>query len=341
MATVRQRFPAGFASLLVVTLFLYAVTAGTVADSRSSDPAGNALSDAFAALSAGGLWIATAVLLVMAKTRGAMVTWAQAALFVLVPVAVVAFFLAMGRFGAGDKSALIVVFALPALLILYAVWAHFPALHGTLRPAGTSAGLLVMVGVLALGTISVGLRTMPPSPRAPEQLAAQEKARLEETAKAGRVTRERAAAAFAALGPESHIADYLPYLHDHAFAEQALRGIQKVKTRQADAVALLEQWHLAELGELWQFNVLPTRDLCAAYGTALTTAANRVTRARSDYLSAAMDLEWQLPNIKWLVSAKCDLSGPLERAETNVRTVADSDRMTNFAHTLADLKGVR
>ena len=32
MATVRQRFPAGFASLLVVTLFLYAVTAGTVAD---------------------------------------------------------------------------------------------------------------------------------------------------------------------------------------------------------------------------------------------------------------------------------------------------------------------
>ena len=120
-----------------------------------------------------------------------------------------------------------------------------------------------------------------------------------------------------------------------------LSGIQKVKTRQSDAVALLEQWHLAELGELWQFNVLPTRDLCAAYGTALTTAANRVTRARSDYLSAAMDLEWQLPNIKWLVSAKCDLSGPLERAETNVRTVADSDRMTNFAHTLADLKGVR
>ena len=149
------------------------------------------------------------------------------------------------------------------------------------------------------------------------------------------------AAAFAALGPDSHIADYLPYLHDHAFAEQALRGIQKVKTRQSDAVALLEQRHLAELGELWQFNVLPTRDLCAAYGTALTTAAKRVTKARSDYLSAAIDLEWQLPNIKWLVSAKCDLSGPLERAETNVRAVADSDRMTNFAHTLADLKGIR
>ena len=341
MAALRRGFPAGFASLLVVTLFLYAVTAGTVADSRNSDPAGNALSDAFAAIFAGGLWVALAILLVMAKTRGAMVSWAPAALFVLVPVSVVAFFLAMGRFGAGDRSALIVVFALPALLILYAVWAHFPALHGTLRPAGTSAGLLAMVGVLAIGTISVGLRTAPPSPRAPEVHAAQEKARLEEAAKAGRVTRERTATAFAALGPDSHIADYLPYLHERGFAEQALRGIQKVKTRQADAAALLEQRPLAELGDLWQFNVLPTRDLCAAYGTALTTAAKRVTKARSDYLSAAIDLEWQLPNIKWLVSAKCDLSGPLERAETNVRAVADSDRMTNFAHTLADLKGIR
>jgi hypothetical protein len=337
MAAARRGLPTGFVSLLVVTLFLYAVTAATVADSRSSDPAGNALSDAFAALFAGGLWIATAVMLVMAKARGAMVFWAPAALFVLVPVAVVAFFIAMGRFGAGDKSALIVVFALPALLILYAVWARFPALHGTFRPAGTAGGLLAMVGVLAIGTISVGLRTALPSPQAREERAAQEKGRLEETAKAERVTRERSAAAFAALGPDSHIADYLPYLRDRGFVDQALRGIQKVKTRQADAVALLEQRPVSELGELWQFNLLATRDLCAAYGTALTTAANRVSKGRSDYLSAAMDLEWQLPNIKWLVSAKCDLSGPLERAETNVRAVADSDRMTNFAHTLADL----
>ena len=341
MAAPRRGVPFGFASLLVVTLFLYAVTAGTVADSRNSDPAGNALSDAFAAIFAGGLWIALAVLLVMAKARGAMASWAPAALFVLVPVAVVAFFLAMGRFGAGDKSALIVVFALPALLVLYAVWARFPALHGTLRPAGTSAGLLAMVAVLAIGTISVGLRTTPPSPQAPETLAAQEKTRLEETAKAGRATGERTAAAFAALGPDSHIADYLPYLHDHNFAEQARMGIQKVKTRQADAMALLEQRPIGELTELWEWNVLATRQMCEAYGNAFLAAANRITKAHSDYLGVAMDLEWQMPNLKWMIGSKCDLSGPLERAETNIKAVADSDRLRNFAVTLGELKTAR
>jgi hypothetical protein len=58
VAALRRGFPAGFASLLVVTLFLYAVTAGTVADSRSSDPAGNACRTPSPASVAGGLWIA-------------------------------------------------------------------------------------------------------------------------------------------------------------------------------------------------------------------------------------------------------------------------------------------
>jgi hypothetical protein len=32
------------------------------------------------------------------------------------------------------------------------------------------------------------------------------------------------------------------------------------------------------------------------------------------------------------------LSGPLERAENNIRAVADSSRLTNFAETLADIR---
>jgi len=337
----RRGFPLGFAWLLVVTLFIYAVTAATVADSRSSDPAGNALSDAFAALFAGALWIALAVLLVMAKVRGEMLRWAPWALFVLVPASVLAFFLAMGRSGTGDRSALIVVFALPALVMLYAVWARFPTLHATLRPAGTSAALLAMTAVLSIGTIVVGLGGRLPNPRAPEERAAAEKGRLEQAAKARREEHESRSAAFAALGPESHIADYMPYLHDRGFAEQALTAVQKLKSRQADAVALLERRPIGELTELWQFNLLATREVCEAYGNAFLAAANQVNKTRGDYLSLAMDLEWQLPNLRWLVRSKCDLSGPLERAEANVKAVADSDRLRNFALTLAELKTVR
>src|SRR6185503_8693196 len=118
----------------------------------------------------------------------------------------------------------------------------------------------------------------------------------------------------------------LPYLHDRGFAEQALTAVQKLKSRQADAVALLERRPIGELAELWQFNLLATREVCEAYGNAFLAAANQITRTRGDYLSVAMDLEWQLPNLRWLVRSKCDLSGPLDRAETNIKAVADSDR---------------
>jgi hypothetical protein len=337
----RSGFPTGFVAVFLVTCLLFVITAATVADSRSSDAAGNAMSDALTAMFAGALWIALAVLLVMAAVGGAMVSWAPSALFVLVPVALVAFFLAMGRFGEGDTSALIVVMALPPLLILYAGWARFPALHGMLKPARTSAVVLSLVGVLSVGAIAAGRHARLPSPHARTDYAAAESARMQEAAKGDREAHEREAAAFARLGPDSHLADYLPYLRKPTFAERALEGIQKVKTRQEDAVALVNERPLADLTELWQWNVLATREMCEAYGNAFLAAANRVTRTNGDYLGAATDLEWQMPNLKWIIGAKCDLSGPLERAETNIKAVAESDRLRNFAITLGELKTAR
>ena len=342
MATpARSGFPTGFVAVFLVTCLLFAITAETVAESRSSDAAGNAMSDTLSAMFAGALWIALAVLLVMAAVGGAMLSWAPRTLFVLVPVAVIAFFFAMGRFGEGDKSALIAVIAVPSLLILYAAWARFPVLHGVLKPPRTSAVLLSLVGVLSVGTIAVDWNVRLTSPQARAEYQESEKARMEGAAKVGRQERERDVAAFARLGPASRLADYLPYLHDRAFADRALEGIQKVKTRQEDAVALLNQRPLADLTELWEWNVLATREMCEAYGNAFLASANRITKARSDYLGAATDLEWQMPNLKWILGSKCDLSGPLERAETNIKAVAESDRLRNFAVTLGELKSVK
>jgi hypothetical protein len=101
---------------------------------------------------------------------------------------------------------------------------------------------------------------------------------------------------------------------------------------------LLQQGRIADLRELSHFDVAPTAELCQAYGAALAAAAGQVTKARSDYLNAAIDLELQLANIKWLVANRCDLGQPLGLLETNVRAVADSDRMTQFADKLAALR---
>ena len=152
---------------------------------------------------------------------------------------------------------------------------------------------------------------------------------------------DRQEAQFASLGPDSTLADYLVYLSSMAYGERALAGIRQVKNRQADATLLLQQGHIAKLRELSHFEVVPTAELCQAYGAVLGGAAGTVTKARSDYLSAAIDLEGQLPNIRWLVANRCDLGEPLGLLETNVRAVADSDRMTRFADTLAALRPVK
>lgn len=329
----RKGFPVAFTIDLLVTLLLYAVAVSAIADSRSSDAAGNALSSAFGAIFAGAMWIGIAVLLLMARLQGAMSLLSFLALLVLGPAALVAFYMAMERFGTGDKSALVLVIALPLLLILYAVWARF-----AWRPAWTSAVFLGLTAALCAVAFTGFVRSTLPDPKRDARLAAEGKAQEEQRAKEQRDAREREAAQFAALGPGSSLADYLVYLHSSTYGDRALEGMQKVKSRQADAITLLERRPLIDLTDLWQFGVVPTREVCATYGTAFTVAADRIDKAQPNFLGNAIDLELQLPNLKWLITAKCDLSGPLQRVEANIRAVADSPRLTNFADTLADIR---
>lgn len=199
----------------------------------------------------------------------------------------------------------------------------------------------ILLLVLLLGLGAFGAYWVMPRPSGQTASPAAEKARLANEAKTQREAREGEAAAFAALGPDSSLDDYLPFLRNRVFADRALEGVQKVKSRQADALVLLEKRPLSELSELWQWNVLATREMCEAYGNAFLTAANRIDPARGDPINAAIDLEWQMPNLKWMIGSKCDLSGPLERAQANIRAVAKTDRLKNLAVTFGELKGAR
>ncbi len=55
-------------------------------------------------------------------------------------------------------------------------------------------------------------------------------------------------------------------------------------------------------------------------------AAGRVSKTQPNYLGVAIDLESQLPNIRWLIANRCDLGQPLRLLSTNLRAVADSSR---------------
>jgi hypothetical protein len=335
------RAPVGTIVLLVLAALLYAAMLGCLAEAPNADAFGQAIVLLYAAFLGAVLWLVLAALLLIAVARGRMPLWATLAMVVLWPLSAVAVWMASGAYSGGDSSSIWVPALLPPLFALYALWARLPALHATLRAGTTSAMFAGAIAVLAVTPMVTATRAALPDPARDARLAEAGKAQEEQRARARQAALDRQEAQFASLGPDSALADYLIYLSSMAYGERALAGIRRVRNRQADAALLLQQGRIADLRELSHFDVVPTAELCQAYGAALAAAAGKVTKARSDYLSAATDLELQLPNMKWLIANRCDLGQPLGLLETNVRAVADSDRMTQFADKLAALRPVK
>ena len=240
--------------------------------------------------------------------------------------------------GNRDRSAIWVPALLPPVIALYALRARFAPLR--MRVNGFVADIAMGVVVVVLVGVPLQRALFPPpiDPVAQARAAEEERARQEHEEQAAREAREREAAQFAALGPDSTMTDYMPFLYgDHS--REAHEGIRKVKTRQADAVALLNDGQLGDLAELLLFDVDATAEVCAAYGAALARDAAKVDpKVSSNYLGEAIDLERQRPNLEWLVGEGCDLRTPLTQLEKNLRAVADSSRITNFADELAKLR---
>lgn len=324
-----MRPPIGTIILLLLAALLYAATMGNLVDTPGNDAAGRGMAQAFAAIFGVALWLVLAILLVVAIVKGQPPVWAVAIAVVLLPVTAVGVAMASGRGGWIEIAA-----ALPPLLVAYLLWLRVPRWH---RPA-IGLGLAGVTLLLALVPVALALQAARPDPVREARLEAERKARQDEEERQAKAQREADAARFAKLGPDSSLKDYLDYAQSGAHAAEARRAMRLVKSRQADAAALLQAGRILDLPDLLELDVDATPELCQAYGAALSGAATAVDkRVRSDYLTAAIELERQLPNIEWLVGERCDLVAPLGRLEANVRAVSDSSRMTKFADTLAKL----
>jgi hypothetical protein len=333
--------PVGFALLLVLAVVLYAGMMGSLADAPNSDAMGRGLALAFGALIGTVLSLVLAALLIVAAVRGSMSLWGRIGAFILLPLATVAMWLAGDAYGARDYSAILIPALLPPLFALYAVRARFPSLR---RWVSEGVANIVLGGAILLLIGTPLARAAFPTPRDPAAEAramVEEKARIDREEERQRENQRREEAQFAALGPQSSMADYLPFIFGER-SGQARDGIRKVNSRQADTVALLNDERLRDLADLLEFDVDATPELCAAYGAALAKAAAQVDpKVNSNYIGAAIDLEGQLRNLEWLVGEHCALAAPIALLEKNVRTNADSSRMTKFADALADLRKLR
>ncbi len=338
MADPRPGPPIGTAILLVLAVVLYAGMMGSLSGALETDAAGRGMALAFGAILATLLMTILGMLLLVAAIKGEMSLLGKIGAVILVPLATVAIWWAGDAYGAGDRLVILVPALLPPLFLVYAIRARFSLLREKMRERWANA----VVGIAALVLAGLPLaRAAVPTPRDPAaeaQAAAEEKERNERQQLAEQERTMREEAEFLALGPDSRLKDYLVYLRSTERHDRAMQGIRRLKSRQAGAIELLQLGHIRDLPELWSFNLEPTQALCEAYGSALASAASAVTKARSDYLALAIDLEWQLDNIQWFVKEHCDLKQPLGVLEANVRAVADSDRMTRFANTLAEIR---
>jgi hypothetical protein len=116
--------------------------------------------------------------------------------------------------------------------------------------------------------------------------------------------------------------DYIEARSWYLTGVDILAGERRVKTRQSDAIALLDQGKIHDVAELWQLDLAASPALCQAYGRALAVVFGRDDKFRgSTYLSL---LERQYPNMQWLREAHCDLAAPLAEVDARFGFMLDS-----------------
>jgi hypothetical protein len=321
--------PVGAIALLLLACVLYILMLAAIIGMPGGDPGGYggegrlaaALSELYALVVGGLLWITLAGLLTIAALNGEMPRWAMIAAIVLYPLSGIA------ALAAGDLSysypggwLVLVPALLPPLLALYAMWARLPTLHAVLRPDRTSAALLGAVGVVIVATLPLAYVDELLFPARLARQQAQAETLIAEREAEWTKLKQEDAAKFQQLTPDSPLRDYLnpqTMPPDDAGYRQALDGARHVTRRQIEAVALIEEGKVRWLKDLAELDLQATPALCDAFDAALRKDATQ----EGPNWNVGEELERQLPNMKWLVAEHCRLDDGVSAVETRVRLI--------------------
>ena len=347
--------PVGAFLLLGIAVLLYIPwLAGLVAAPSWVEPGGGGgetrIAEAWATLYVlvfgTPLWLVLGGLLLLAWRKGLAPPAAAAASGILYVLAVIATFGAAQTYFTwpGGWSILVPVL-LPPLIALYGMWVRIPALAaGALRrvPAAALAGVALVAGA------AIPFAMIDPAGY-PARLARHQESMNAQFARRDAELQENARRweeGIHKLGPDSPLAAWLEYVNGSLEGEplhlEALDGARKANSRQADTVALLDNLPIGRLADLWQFDLAATPALCAAYDRALTRLAATDEPIESE---VGKQIEWQLPNIKFLLTANCDLASGLgataKRADKVAQVNPGDARWPQLVATLAALRGSR
>jgi hypothetical protein len=331
--------PVGAVMLAILAGLLYAAELAIIRDASSGYGAGDSLDAAFVAVFAVALWIVLAGLMLVAFKNGKMPEWVAIAALVLLPLSGRASVTAAGIYATNHDWTWIVPVLAPPVIVVYALWIRIPALVAALSEQFASAlAGAALVALIAASAWASYLDELA-APARQEKLQAAYKEQLALDEKIAAEDRARDEARFAALGPDSPLRDYLEYVNSSDDrVPLAMEGARHARSRQADAVALLgEPEGLIKMREMWHLDIAATPALCAAYNAALHESALKIDPSYSNRLGEAIDLEFQLPNVKWLIAQPCDLHDVLTDLAKRLRVVRDSSRIDQLADTLEAL----
>jgi len=284
------------------------------------------------------LWLALGGMLLSAARSGRMPVWVRGwAFLVHIAAAITVWSVFQVYLDADGGVSVIVPALLPPLVAGYAATMRLPA-FSRLPPDRVSKIALAAMGVVMAAAIPLGFLD---AQNLPTHVAAD--ARRMDAILAKRqaeIARDQTEddARFKTLTPDSSLQDYVHYVHytDESDPKHAaaLAGARLVKSRQADAVQMLDQGKINQLWELWQYDLEATPALCAAYDRALYRLA---TDKEMFDLNVGDWLKYQLPNIKFFAAGRCDLDSGLTAAAARLDKIIAVPGNTEWKDFLATL----
>ena len=298
--------------LSVLILLVWAIVTSTLSTLGDSDPAGNGLAQAFAAIEIILLWFLLAVYLIVTGVSGVMPWSAVIAAVVLVPASGLAAMVALELLADHGKPPFywpIVTPALvPPIILGFGFWTLLPRLRAavpTLPAIGSAWGavLLLCVVIWPLGQM-------------------RERAEQREAA-----ARDKWLSDLAAMPANAPLGEWLPFLQSRngVYVDPALERIRKLSRRQGDAEVMLERGEFP-LRYLAMLNLKATDAVCDKARALLRRQVQPLllnTPNSKPYSGIAETVAGALSAIQWLVGYGCPCNEEAQAWETMAKAYRD------------------
>jgi hypothetical protein len=311
----------------VVALLLWLLQLATVFSLGRSDPAGNAIGQAYAAIQIILLWLALTVMTSVASLKGTAPRPAKFAALIIVPFSGVVALAAADLLARPEVSPFLWPVVIPALVPpLVVAWCFLALRAAALRPFVTRVVATALLGA----TLAVCASLWP-------FWLMRNAADGAETAR-----REKYDADLARVPANAPLWDWTPFLdtRDDTRRAKVLDSIRSIDQRQAQAESMLDRGDFP-IRYLGFFDLDPTPALCAKARNLLRSRVGLLelkTPNARPYADIAGQVSDAVAAMEWLVGYDC----PCDAESTAWETTAKGYSNTNFdVYRLAELRDPR